>query len=155
MRQVIHPEVGPSPAQQGSNVPIEISSHPIILFDGVCNLCNGFVQFVIRKDHRDVFRFGSLQSERTEKILKRLGSEHFDSTSIILLDVENIATESDAVLKIARKLHGIWSLLYSLIIVPKFVRDSVYRIVSRYRYHIFGKRESCMIPTPELMDKFI
>ena len=155
MRQVIHPGVGSSPVQRGSNVPIEISSHPIILFDGVCNLCNGFVQFVIRRDHRDVFRFGSLQSERAEEILKRLGSEQFDSTSIILLDVENIATEYDAVLKIVRKLRGIWSLLYSLIIVPKFVRVSVYRIVSRYRYHIFGKRESCMIPTPELMDKFI
>ena len=127
----------------------------IILFDGICNLCNGFVTFVIRRDKRNVFRFGSLQSEVAQKLLKRFGSENYDLTSIVLLDGQNIATESDAVLQIARELGGVWRLLYALIIVPKIVRDSVYRIVARYRYRIFGKRDSCMIPTPELMDKFI
>ena len=131
------------------------SSHPIILFDGVCNLCNGFVQFVIKRDHRNVFRFGSLQSESARQILMLLGSEHRDLTSIVLLDDEDIATESDAVLKIARKLHGLWSLHYSFVIVPRIVRDTMYRIVSRYRYRIFGKMDSCMIPTPELLDRFI
>lgn len=131
------------------------SSHPIILFDGVCNLCNGFVQFVIKRDHRNVFRFGPLQSESARQILMPLGSEHRDLTSIVLLDDEDIATESDAVLKIARELHGLWSLLYSFIIVPRMVRDTMYRIVSRHRYRIFGKRDSCMVPSPELLDKFI
>lgn len=127
----------------------------IIFFDGICNLCNGFVQFVIKRDERNVFRFGSLQSEGVQNLLKRFGSEYHDLTSIVLLDGQNIATESDAVLKIARELRGMWSLLYAFIIVPKIVRDSVYRIVARYRYRFFGKRDSCMIPTPELMDKFI
>jgi predicted DCC family thiol-disulfide oxidoreductase YuxK len=131
------------------------SSHPIILFDGVCNLCNGFVQFVIKRDHRNVFRFGPLQSESARQILMPLGSEHRELTSIVLLDDEDIATESDAVLKIARKLHGLWSLLYAFIIVPRIVRDTLYRIVSRHRYRIFGKMDSCMIPTPELLDRFI
>ena len=131
------------------------SSHPIILFDGVFTLCNGFVQFVIKRDHRNVFRFGSLQSESARQILMLLGSEHRDLTSIVLLDDEDIATESDAVLKIARKLHGLWSLHYSFVIVPRIVRDTMYRIVSRYRYRIFGKMDSCMIPTPELLDRFI
>ena len=127
----------------------------IILFDGVCNLCNGFVRFVIRRDDRNVFRFGSLQSDGAKKLLKPFGSEHLELTSIVLLDGGNISTGSDAVLKIARELRGMWSLLYAFIIVPKIIRDSVYRLVARYRYRVFGKRDSCMIPTPELRNKFI
>ena len=73
----------------------------------------------------------------------------------MLVEGGNIATESDAVLKIARKLNGGWRLLYAFIIVPKFIRDGVYRFISRHRYRIFGRRDSCMVPTPELMEKFI
>lgn len=136
-------------------MPEEISSHPIILFDGICNLCNGFVQFVIKRDTRDVFRFGSLQSEKVRQILKRFGSKGVDLTTIVLLDGEKIAFESDAVLKVAKKLGGAWSLLYLFIVIPKFVRDAVYRFISRHRYQMFGRRDSCMMPTPELLDKFI
>lgn len=127
----------------------------IILFDGVCNLCNGFVQFVIARDARHVFKFGSLQSEGARNLLKQFGSEHLGLTSIVLLDDQGIAIESDAVLKIARELRGMWSLFYVFMIVPKFVRDGAYRIVARRRYRFFGKRDSCMIPAPELMDRFI
>lgn len=121
----------------------------------MCNLCNRFVQCVIRSDRKDVFRFGSLQSEKAQQILKRFESKPLNLTTVVLLDDETIVTESDAVLKIAKKLSGIWNLVYLFIVVPKFIRDTVYRFVSRYRYHIFGRRDACMIPTPELLDKFI
>lgn len=111
--------------------------HSIILFDGVCNLCNGFVQFVIRRDKHDVFRFGSLQSEKAQELLKPFGSLGIDLTTIVLLEGNRIATESQAVLKISGKLTGGWSLLYWFSIVPKFIRDSLYRFVSRYRYLFF------------------
>ena len=129
--------------------------HPIVLFDGVCNLCNGFVQFVIKRDKHDVFRFGSLQSEKAQELLKPFGSLGIELTTIVLLEGNRIATESQAVLKIAGKLGRGWSLFYWFIIVPKFIRDSLYRFVSRYRYSIFGQRDSCMVPTPGLKNKFI
>lgn len=113
------------------------------------------MQFVIKRDTRDVFRFGSLQSEKVRQILKRFGSKGVDLTTIVLLDGEKIAFESDAVLKVAKKLGGAWSLLYLFIVIPKFVRDAVYRFISRHRYQMFGRRDSCMMPTPELLDKFI
>lgn len=131
------------------------SSHPIILFDGVCNLCNGFVQFVITRDKRDVFRFGSLQSSKAQELLKRVEPDSNGFTTIILLEGEKISTESDAVLRIAQGLGGAWKLFYVFIFVPKTFRDGLYRIVSRMRYRVFGKRESCMVPTPDLINKFI
>ncbi len=127
----------------------------IILFDGICNLCNGFVQYVIRRDQRNVFRFGSLQSERARELLRPLGSPGTDLSTIVLLDGHEAVTESDAVLRIVGRLGGAWKLVSWFRIIPKPIRDGVYRLISRYRYAIFGRRDSCMVPTPELEDKFI
>jgi predicted DCC family thiol-disulfide oxidoreductase YuxK len=121
----------------------------------MCNLCSGFIQCVIRLDKKDVFRFGSLQSENVRQLLRRYGPKISGLTTIGLLEGERIAVESNAVLKIARNLGGAWSLAYLFIVVPKFIRDGMYRIISRHRYRLFGKRDACMIPAPELMDKFI
>ncbi len=131
-------------------------TNPIILFDGVCNLCNGFVQFVIKRDKLRVFRFGALQSEKAQSLLKSLGRlPSGDLTTIVLLDGERMDTESDAILKIAQKLSGVWRFFFVFIVLPKPPRDAFYRFVARHRYHIFGQRDACMVPTPELMHRFI
>jgi predicted DCC family thiol-disulfide oxidoreductase YuxK len=136
-------------------LPQQTSPHPIILFDGVCNLCNGLVQRIISRDKKNVFKFGHLQSEKVRQMLKRFEPKTSGLTTIVLLEGETVTVESDALLKIVRKLGGAWSLLYLFIIVPKFIRDAVYRFVSRHRYRIFGRRDSCMVPSPEFLDKFI
>ncbi|RAL22683.1 thiol-disulfide oxidoreductase DCC family protein [Thermoflavimicrobium daqui] len=127
----------------------------VILFDGVCNFCNGAVQFVIRHDSRGLFRFASLQSS----IAKQLLSDHSIShtlDSVILIEGDHYYTESTAILKICRQLDGfLWKCLYGLIIIPKPLRDIGYRLFAKYRYKLFGKQESCMIPTPEIRQRFL
>ncbi len=131
------------------------SSHSIILFDGMCNLCNWFVRFIIGHDKKDIFRFGMLQSEKGRELLKGIPSEGFDLTTTLLLNIDRVDNKSDAVLKILRTLGGVWSLFYLFVIMPRSIRDGVYRFISRYRYHIFGKRQSCLAVTPEELKKFI
>ena len=131
------------------------SGHSLILFDGMCNLCNGFIQCILKLDKKDVFRFGLLQSDQVQKILRRYELKNSGLSTIVLLEDERIDVESDAVLKIARNLGGSWSLVYVFIIVPKFIRDNVYRIISRHRFWLFGKLDACMKPSPEIHDKFI
>jgi predicted DCC family thiol-disulfide oxidoreductase YuxK len=106
-------------------------------------------------DKKDVFRFGSLQSEKARQMLRRYEPKISGLTTIVLLEGETITVESDALLKISRKLGGAWNLVYLFIIIPKFIRDDVYRFVSRHRYRLFGLRDSCMVPSPEFLDKFI
>jgi len=127
----------------------------IILFDGVCNLCNGFVQFVISRDKKKKFRFGSLQSEAAKKILEPFHFPLNELKTIVLIDNGKIYLRSRAVLRIASQLGGAWKLSALLYIFPSFISDAVYNLISKYRYRIFGKRESCMIPTPELKSRFI
>ena len=136
-----------------SNFVNEIN-HPIILFDGVCNLCNGFIQFIITRDKDNLFRFGSLQSDAVEKILAKLATDKEYLSTVILVDGDSFYTESDAILRIVRHLKW-WRWSYGFIILPRFLRDAVYRFISRHRYQVFGKRESCMVPTPELLDRFL
>ncbi|OYD07608.1 thiol-disulfide oxidoreductase DCC family protein [Paludifilum halophilum] len=124
----------------------------IILFDGVCNLCNGWVQFVIRRDPNGAFRFASLQSGAAKSLLPP-GRSRTDS--IILLEQEHLYTESSAVLRICRKLKGPWKAAYLFILVPKPLRDWIYRWIARHRYDWFGKRDHCMIPTEEDQKRFL
>ncbi|HTK83038.1 MAG TPA: DCC1-like thiol-disulfide oxidoreductase family protein [Bacteroidota bacterium] len=127
----------------------------IILFDGVCNLCNGFVQFVIVRDPEKFFRFASLQSTAAQELLKKGSMTIPDNLStVVLLEGESVYTQSDAVLRILKHLKG-WKYSYVLAIVPKIWRDIVYAVISRYRYRMFGKNEICMVPTPELRDRFL
>ncbi|QWX85126.1 DUF393 domain-containing protein [Cellulophaga sp. HaHaR_3_176] len=131
-------------------------SHKIILFDGVCNLCNSSIQFIIKHDKIDMYRFAALQSD----IGKRLATERNISTtevdSIILIE-PGIAyyIKSTAALKIGKTFGGIWSLLVIFEWVPEGFRNTIYDFIARNRYKWYGKKESCMIPTPELKSKFL
>lgn len=127
----------------------------VIFFDGLCNLCNGAVQFVIKRDPKNLFQFASLQSEYATKVLAKFDLEPQQGDSFVLLENDKVYQRSTAALRVARKLSGLWPLLYALIIVPRFIRDAVYNYVAKNRYKWFGKKESCWIPTAELKEKFL
>ena len=128
---------------------------PIVLFDGVCNLCNGAVQFIIRHDKKNIFMFASLQSEVGRKILEQYNFPLDEFNSFILIENNKAYTRSTGALRVAKKLNGLWPLLYGFIIIPKLLRDGIYNWVGRNRYKWFGKKDACMIPTPELKTKFL
>lgn len=125
----------------------------VILFDGVCNLCNASVNFIIDRDKKDHFRFAPLQSEIARELTGSGTSEAPES--ILLVEKGKIYRRSTAALRIARRLSGAWPLLYAFIIVPSPLRDLVYNVVAGNRYRWFGKQDSCRIPTPELKKKFL
>ncbi|WP_299221799.1 thiol-disulfide oxidoreductase DCC family protein [uncultured Aquimarina sp.] len=135
---------------------MNIEGKKIILFDGVCNLCSGAVNFIIKHDKKDVFRYASLQSEVGQKLAKERNIDTSKLDTILLIE-PNLAYyhKSTAALHIARQLSGGYPLLSVFLIFPKFLRDCVYDIISRNRYNWFGKKESCMIPTPKLKALFI
>ena len=132
------------------------SDKKIILFDGVCNLCNGSVLFVIRRDKKDIFRFAALQSKIGLELSRDRSIDTSRIDSILLLD-PNLAyyTKSSAVLKIGQALGGGWRLLALLEWIPPVIRDFFYDIIAKNRYRWFGRKESCMVPTPELLTKFL
>ena len=130
-------------------------SHPIILFDGICNLCNGAVQFVIRHDKKKHFYFASLQSPLGQELLEEYELPQNEFNSFVLIEDGKAYTRSSAALRVAKELSGGWKLIYGFIIVPKFIRDGVYKFISKNRFKWFGQRESCMIPTPELKERFL
>jgi len=127
----------------------------IILFDGVCNLCNRFVNFVIRYDKKKYFKMGALQSDEGLAILKERGLDYLGLSSVVLLSPDNFFKESRAALEILKKLNGLWPLLYVFIILPPFLRDGIYRWIATNRYAWFGKSNSCRMPSPEIKDRFI
>lgn len=130
-------------------------AHKIILFDGVCNLCNSSVVFIIQRDPKDVFRFTALQSEAGQALIKTHGIDTNKVDSIILVDGDKVRIKSSAALTIARHLKGGYPLLYGFMIIPAFIRNWVYDFIARNRYKWYGKRDQCMIPTPELKAKFL
>jgi predicted DCC family thiol-disulfide oxidoreductase YuxK len=136
-------------------MPLNPSHHPIILFDGVCNLCNQWVQFVIKRDSRDLFRFASLQSDTAGTLLSQHNYEHPPLQSAILLMNGNLYTESTAILHIVRRLRGPIQLMACFRVVPVFIRNPLYRFIARNRYKCFGKQTSCMLPTPETKMRFL
>jgi predicted DCC family thiol-disulfide oxidoreductase YuxK len=136
--------------------PVLPKNKKIILFDGVCNLCNNAINFIIEHDKKDVFRFASLQSDLGKKLVSERGIDPEVLDTIYLIEPGVVYYEkSTAALKIARDLSGGYSLMKHFIYLPKFIRDGVYNLVASNRYSWFGKKESCMIPTPELKAKFI
>jgi predicted DCC family thiol-disulfide oxidoreductase YuxK len=134
---------------------IAMHPKPIILFDGICNLCNGAVQFVIRHDPGEIFLFASLQSEAGQQLLKQYNLPATDFGSFTLVQDNKVYTKSTGALKVAKQIKGAWSSLSVFIIVPKFIRDAVYTWIAKNRYRWFGKKDSCMIPTPELKGRFL
>jgi len=133
-----------------------VSEKKIILFDGVCNLCNGAVKFVIKRDKRDLFRYAALQSETGQQLTKERKIDTATVDSIILIE-PGVAyfIKSDAALEIAKDLSGAWPLIAIFKWVPGSIRDSIYDWVAKNRYTWFGRQESCMIPTEELQHKFL
>jgi predicted DCC family thiol-disulfide oxidoreductase YuxK len=129
--------------------------HSIILFDGVCNLCNGAVQFIIKRDNKNQFLFASLQSQEGKQILEEHNFTVNKANSFFLFENGKLFYRSTAALKVIKKLSGLWPLLYGFIIVPKFIRDGVYNWIAKNRYRWFGRKDECMIPTPELNAKFL
>lgn len=128
----------------------------IILFDGVCNLCNASVQFVIKRDTKDRFRFVPLQSDLGNKILNHLGVNREQTDSIVLYEPgKAYYYKAEAALKIINELGGLYQLLNILQIFPKFLSNIVYDYIAKNRYRWYGKQENCMMPTPELVAKFL
>jgi len=127
---------------------------PIVLFDGVCNFCNGAVNFIIRHDPGKKFRFAPLQSEFGEQMQAKFGIG-VDVDSIVLIEGDKAYLHSTAGLRVAKTLGGIWSLGYALIIVPRPIRDWFYKLFARYRYRLFGKTEACMLLTPDVRERFL
>ena len=128
---------------------------PVVLFDGVCNLCNSAVLFIIKHDKNNIFRLASLQSETGQKLLTKFNLPVNELNSFILVENNKVYNRSTGALRVAKKLNGILPLLYSFIIIPKIFRDSIYDWIARNRYKWFGKKEECMIPTPELKARFL
>lgn len=132
-----------------------MNKHSIILFDGVCNLCNSSVQFVIRHDHNEIFKFASLQSETGKKYLNKFQLSENEFSSFILIENEKVFTKSTAALKVIKKLKGPIKMLYVLIVIPGFLRNIVYNIISTNRYKWFGKGSVCIIPDEKIVSKFL
>ena len=126
----------------------------IILFDGVCNFCNASINFVIDHDTARRFRFASLQSDIGQQILTENRRSVSDFDTVLLVREGKLYEKSTAALEIARYLRG-WSWLYSFRVIPRFIRDAIYNLIAKNRYNIFGKSESCRIPTPEERSLFI
>lgn len=135
--------------------PVNIGEHPIVLFDGVCNLCSGWVQFVIRRDPDAVFLFASLQSEVGRSLSEKHGIDPDQLDSVVLIDGDQAYQRSDAALRVARYLDGPWRRAAVLLIVPRFIRNSVYRLIAWQRYRLFGRQESCWLPTEQLRKRFL
>ncbi|MCX6351615.1 MAG: thiol-disulfide oxidoreductase DCC family protein [Bacteroidetes bacterium] len=127
----------------------------IVLFDGVCNLCNGSVNFIIDHDPKAKFQFAALQSEVAEKLLIKFGLDPKEMDSIKLVEGDKYYTKSTAALRIARHLNKGWSLFYVFIIVPPFIRNWVYDFIAANRYKWFGKRDACRMPDANLKERFL
>ncbi|MCG8370437.1 MAG: DCC1-like thiol-disulfide oxidoreductase family protein [Proteobacteria bacterium] len=128
---------------------------PIVFFDGECNLCNDSVKFIIKRDPEKVFKFAPLQSDFSRKFLREHTLYYNIPDSLVLIDKEGLYFRSDAALRVARRLGGLWPLLYTFMVVPWRVRDKVYDIIAHNRYKWFGRRDDCMVPGPEDKERFL
>jgi len=127
----------------------------VVLFDGVCNLCSGSVQYIIRRDPQGKFKFASLQSPRGRELCAGNGIDPDDLSTMVYVEPSTAYTKSDAVLRIARELSGPARLASIFLLIPKFIRDPCYRFVANRRYRWFGKKESCWLPSPEIAGRFL
>lgn len=127
----------------------------VVLFDGLCNLCNASVRFVIARDPAAHFRFAALESQAARRLLAKSGVADPLPDSVALIEHGRLYTRSAAALRIARRLRFPWPLMFALIIVPRPLRDAVYDLIARHRYRWFGRRDACMVPTPELRERFL
>lgn len=133
----------------------KLDNGPIIFFDGVCNLCEGSVQFILKIDKKKIFRFASLQGKAGQAMLAARGLPGDAFKSFVVQEGDTIYTQSTGALRVLKHVGGAWSLLYAFIIVPKFIRDGVYNFISRNRYKWFGEKKECWLPTPALRQRFL
>lgn len=132
-----------------------IELNNLVLFDGVCNLCNASVKFIIKRDKRNRFYFASLQSGFAKSQLKKFDIDTEEFFSVVLIKNEQVFLRSNAALEIVRDLSGVWPILYALKVIPAFIRDFFYNLISKNRYKLFGKQDTCMLPSQEVKAKFI
>jgi len=136
-------------------MPIAEVHNSVIIFDGVCNLCNGAVNFIIDRDTSANFQFAPMQSASATKILATLNLSRNNFDSIILIENGKFYIKSTAALRICKKLGALWPLLYIFILIPRTIRDYFYDIVAKNRYQWFGKREKCILPNAEIESRFL
>ena len=131
------------------------ASQHIVVFDGVCNLCNGSVNFIIKRDPKNKFVFSAVQGDFAQELINQNALNNVGEETFLVVKGDQFFMYSDAALEIAKNLSGLWPLLYTLKILPKFIRDSLYKAVARNRYKLFGRTDTCMVPTEELRSRFI
>jgi predicted DCC family thiol-disulfide oxidoreductase YuxK len=131
------------------------SAHGVILFDGVCNLCNGAVSFVLKRDPGGYFRFASLQSKAGEGWLRQCGLEAGTMDTLVLIEGGRAYERSEGTLRILRRLRMPWNFFWALWLVPRPLRDVLYRWIARHRYAWFGRLATCMVPTPDQRRRFL
>ena len=132
-----------------------MNENAIILFDGVCNFCNGAINFVLKQDKKGVFRFAPLQSEAGQRLLKQYNLSTAEFDSFVLIDDGKIYKKSSASLRVMNKLPWYWKEAQLLRIIPTPFRDAIYDFIAKNRYKWFEKKEQCMIPTPEMRNRFL
>jgi predicted DCC family thiol-disulfide oxidoreductase YuxK len=130
-------------------------SHPVILFDGVCNFCNGMVNFIIRQDKKKLFRFAALQSEAGQKLLEEYKLPKQDFDSFLLVDKGKVYKSSTAGLKLYGRLSWYWQWTRLFWIIPPLLRNGIYNWIARNRYKWFGKKDQCMVPSKEVRERFL
>ena len=150
------PADDPDPDATMDQTPTESEvTHRVILFDGVCNLCERSVRFIIKRDPKARFSFASLQSEAARQLLERHGLRTDEFDTMVLIESDTAYTRSDAAVRIAGRLSGPYSLLAAGRIVPRPIRDWLYDLIARNRYRWFGRKDRCLVPTDEVADRFI
>lgn len=127
---------------------------PVVLFDGVCKLCNGSVNFILRHDRKGRLKLAPLQSDYARKVVASHAVKPDSMDSMLLLEGTRLSDKSTAIIRISKYLDGLWPLCMILLIIPRFIRDFVYDIVAKNRYHWFGKYDTCRLPNPEYEDRF-
>lgn len=132
-----------------------MNEQPVILFDGICNFCNGAVNFVIKRDRKARIHFAPLQSATGRKLLEQYNLPVDDMQSFIFIEHGKAYDRSTAALRVCRYLKGLWPLCYGAIIVPRFIRDGIYKWIARNRYKWFGQKQECMVPTPDVKARFL
>ena len=137
------------------SVPLMHSSYPVLFFDGVCNFCNSTVNLIIRLDKKAVFKFAPLQSETARQMLSAHDYPADEIKSVVLVCDAKLYEKSDAALQICKHLGGFWRFLRIFTIIPRPIRDGIYDLIAKNRYSWFGKKDQCMIPTPEVRERFL
>jgi len=134
---------------------LEENKHPIIIFDGLCNFCNGSVNFIIKRDAPAYFCFTPMQSDLARSLMKRHGLDRLDADTFVLIKEDKSYIRTEAVLEVCRDLQGYWYLFRVMRVIPVGLRDYFYKFFAKNRYRLFGKKETCVVPTDDTRHRFL